>query len=251
MLDLVLCDYPIYSLLVVMLMAGASYGAIGWVRISTQARAAWDHAALIPIETASPNVYRAELQRTEILRLPLLVRSLGFMSYALYAGHAGAAIVFVDAAFKANGLLAAAAAALAGFGVVMSRCARALVLRTATELMFIRRRVVPCAILAILVYGAIILSIGAFILGWLDTMSVDVYYSGVVGKWEGHWETMTLRQFIEKDHWILGPRVAGYLNVSWRALGRGLLAYACGAFIEAVLILVVARRSVSVPPQSR
>jgi hypothetical protein len=99
--------YTPFRQVLMVLVAGAACGVMGWRRVSSQVRAAWGRDVVHP-EIVGPGAYRAALWKTQLLRMPLPVSAFGFTSYALWVGRAGAIVVSVDAVLKANALLAMA-----------------------------------------------------------------------------------------------------------------------------------------------
>jgi hypothetical protein len=168
--------------------------------------------------------------------MPVSVYALGFTSYGLYVGHAAAVVVGVDLVLTANDLLAAAMFGLAGLGVIMSRGARSLVIRSFGEVDAARRRAALCAILSLLAYGSLAVFVAAVGMGWLDALPLDAVWKGIKGG-VARWEGVSLREFRRTPDPYL--TIATYHYETWRALGLGLFGCACGGVIEAALVLAV------------
>jgi hypothetical protein len=237
-LDPYLLRLPTFRVLLVALGAGVASGVLGWRYLSGRAREAWDCALAQPLLTG-PGVYRAASRGLRLSRMPLAVPALGFTSSALHVGHAiGVLVAFAGVALQRNGLLAAAALALTGLGVLMSRGARALVTRHSADA-DVRRRVEICAVLFFLVHAALVIGLVALERGLFNGCFLDVYLPGIKG-FPGEWRTMSLGE-LRGGGWFF-PSVGGVNCFAWIALGLGLLVYASGAVVEAALVLWVARR---------
>ncbi|HRI40015.1 MAG TPA: hypothetical protein PLO50_15780 [Nitrospira sp.] len=229
MWDEYLWIFPVHTIVIMMLLAVIVSGSLGWIHLSKKMS-----TVLTSEGINAPS--RLSLWR----RMPPLVSALGFMSYGLHVGHGFLTIIAVDAAFRGNSLLAMVAGGLAGFGILMSQYAKTVVLSTRTRVGI--RRAMVCANLFFVVHASILVVLAVIGVGWLDTLSVDVHYSGLVGKWEGHTETKPLRAFMEEQSWFLGPWLGRFRNIEWRTLGSVSFLYGCAAIIEALLFHAVARR---------
>lgn len=224
-----LWTYPVHITMGIMLLAVIIGGSLGWMRIAHKVRQESTGKGAI----TSP---RISLSRT----MHPLASALGFMSYGLHAGHAIFTMIAIDAVLRGNAMLATAAGTLAGLGIFTSHYAKTIVLPTHDQLSI--RRATLCANLFLVTHAIIGLILSAIWLGGLDTVSVDVQYFGIWGKFEAHSEKMSLRAFLDEESWFLGPRLGCYRNIEWRTLGCIFFSYGCAAIVEAVLVHSVARK---------